>query len=142
MDYGTTHGHPNAADVQPVITHNLGQLPARLRRLDRWVLWRYLTRNGRPTKIPFNAITGREASSTDPQTWSSLPEVVHALGGGTTFSGLGFVFAEEDGFCGVDLDRAIDPDTKQLKPWAERIVRDLDSSTEISPSGTGAKIFI
>lgn len=142
MDTDTTHGHPNAADVQPVITHDLEQLPARLRRLDRWVLWRYLTRNGKPTKIPFDAKTGREASSTDSTTWSSLPEVVHALGGGTTFSGLGFVFAEGDGLCGVDLDRAIDPGTKKLKPWAKRIVRDLNSYTEISPSGTGVKIFI
>ena len=81
MDNGSTHGHPaDAADVQPVITHNLGQLPARLRRLHRWVCWRYQIRNGKPTKIPFDAKSGREASSTDPQTWSSLAEVVHALG--------------------------------------------------------------
>lgn len=142
MDYGTTIGNFSAADVQPVIAHNLEQLPARLRRLDRWVCWRYLIRNGKPTKVPFDAKTGREASSTDPTTWSPLAEVVHALGGGTTFSGPGFVFADGDGLCGVDLDRAIDPDTKQLKPWAERIVRDLDSYTEISPSGTGVKVFI
>lgn len=143
MDNGSTHGHPaDAADVQPVITHNLGQLPAQLRRLDRWVCWRYLTRNGKPTKIPFDAKSGREASSTDPQTWSSLAEVVHALGGGTTFSGPGFVFAPEDGLCGVDLDRAIDPASGGLKPWAERIVRALNSYTEISPSGTGVKVFL
>ena len=143
MDNGQLHGQPaDAADVQPVITHDLGEVPASLRRLDRWVCWRYQIRNGKPTKIPFDAKTGREASSTDPQTWSSLPEVVHALGGGTTFSGLGFVFATGDEFCGVDLDRAIDPASGKLKPWAERIVKQLDSYTEVSPSGTGVKIFL
>ncbi|MEO0474351.1 MAG: hypothetical protein AAF085_00075, partial [Planctomycetota bacterium] len=144
MDNGTTHQPNRAASTQPEVTHNLGQLPESLRRLPQWVLWRYQERRGRITKVPFSANDGREASSTDPTTWSPFAKVVHALGGGTTFSGLGFVFAKEDGFCGVDLDRAIDPapGSRQLKPWAADIVRALDSYTEISPSGTGVKIFL
>jgi putative DNA primase/helicase len=141
------NGQMNQRDVQsndnlPAVSHDLAQVPEALKQRDHWVCWRYQTRNGKPTKIPFDARSGREASSTDRRTWSSLTEVVHAIGGDATLSGPGFVFAEGDGFCGVDLDNAIDPTSGALKPWAERIVRTLDSYTEISPSGTGVKIFL
>jgi putative DNA primase/helicase len=142
MDNGTPHGRLTAAaDARPA-PHSLDSLPALLRQLDQWVCWRYLTRKGKPTKVPFDAKSGREASTTNPQTWSSFAEVVHALGEDTTFAGGGFVFAEGDDLCGVDLDNAIDASTGDLKPWAQRIVSDLNSYTEISPSGTGVKMFL
>jgi hypothetical protein len=36
-----------------------------------WVTWRTEERNGKPTKVPFNPETGREAKSNDPKTWST-----------------------------------------------------------------------
>jgi hypothetical protein len=54
----------------------------------------------------------------------------------------GFVFdAERDGIAGIDLDGCRDPTTGEIAEWAMKIVRSINSYTEISPSGTGVKIF-
>ena len=43
--------------------------------------------------------------------------------------------------CGIDLDCCIDPATGEIEPWAVEIIERLGSYTEVSPSGTGLKIF-
>src|SRR5262249_20590556 len=55
--------------------------------------------------------------------------------------GVGFVFTEEDTFCGVDLDDALDADGR-LKEWADELVAALGTYTEVSPSGTGGKLVL
>jgi hypothetical protein len=40
------------------------------------------------------------------------------------------------------LDNGRDPKTGRIKKWASQIIRDLASYTEVSPSGTGVKIFL
>ncbi len=148
MDSGSDNGlsptDPPPAPAQTTLRVECdpGQVPAQLRERDQWVLWKHLSRKGKLTKVPFDAKTDREASSTDPVTWSAFGAVVHARAEGSAYSGIGFVFSKDDAFCGVDLDRAIDPASGALKSWAERIVNALDSYTEISPSGTGVKIFL
>jgi putative DNA primase/helicase len=57
-------------------------------------------------------------------------------------SGVGFVFAEDDPFAGIDLDHCRDSETGAVAPWAQKIVDALDSYTEVSPSGTGLHIFV
>lgn len=56
--------------------------------------------------------------------------------------GLGFVFRDEDPFVGVDLDDARDPNAGTPTDWAESIIEELDSYTEVSPSGTGYHVLI
>lgn len=51
------------------------------------------------------------------------------------------MFTDSDPFCGIDIDDCIDSDDK-LHPIAQEIVDHFNSYTEISPSGTGLKIFI
>ena len=51
--------------------------------------------------------------------------------------GIGFVFTADDPFVGVDLDHCRDPETGEVEPWAQEIVDELDSYTEVSPSKTG-----
>ncbi|MEZ6100263.1 MAG: hypothetical protein R3E01_14940 [Pirellulaceae bacterium] len=116
--------------------------PECLRQLPQWVAWKYVTRDGKPTKAPVNARTGALADSTDAGTWSTFDEALVACRQDQSLAGLGFVFAEGDPYCGVDLDDCIDPDRGELKPWATSIVERLDSYTEISPSGTGVKVFV
>ncbi|MBC8350468.1 MAG: hypothetical protein H8E66_00680, partial [Planctomycetes bacterium] len=41
-----------------------------------------------------------------------------------------------------DLDDCRDPDSGQLKDWARDIVEQLASYSEVSPSGTGIKVFV
>jgi hypothetical protein len=55
------------------------------------------------------------------------------------FDGVGFVFSEDDHFCGVDIDDCIIDG--ELTEEAQALVDRLGSYTEISPSGTGVKIF-
>jgi primase-polymerase (primpol)-like protein len=116
--------------------------PRALQDLNQWVCWKLaLQKNGKSKKIPFNPHTGRPASVTDHNTWGSFPD---ANKGCKKFklNGVGFVFTADDPFVGVDLDGCRNPETGQIKIWAEKIIKSLDSYTEVSPSGTGVKIFI
>jgi hypothetical protein len=114
----------------------LDQIPAELRSLDQWVLWRSETRPGsdKPTKIPYT-VAGELASSTDRATWTTFGQVIEAEG----YDGIGCVFAPENGMVGIDLDDSVEDGV--LKPWANAIVNRFATYTEISPSGTGVKLW-
>jgi len=115
--------------------------PQELRARPQWVLWRTEDRNGKPTKVPFDAKSGREASSTNPATWTTFEQAVEAFGESDRYDGAGFVFTKDDPFCGIDLDDCLDED-RNIAPWAQEILRLFPSYTEISPSGTGLKLFL
>src|SRR5262249_52798811 len=68
------------------------------------------------TKVPFNSRTGRKAASNRRTTWSSFGDATEALKKG--YKGLGF----SGGF---------------IEPWAEEILCEVDSYSELSPSRTG-----
>src|SRR5215204_7547314 len=107
-----------------------------IRDLRQWLCWRLEERDGKPTKVPYSPPTGERAKSTDPETWAGYREAVRAhkeYG----YDGIGFVFTSEDDFCGVDLDGCLTPETGEIEPWAQEIIEELDSYTEISPSGIG-----
>lgn len=113
--------------------------PQELIGLDQWVVWRIESRDGKPTKIPYNAQTGGRADSTARGTWGSFEATCRAHLHGN-YNGVGFVFSENDPYAGVDFDRCIhagviDPDR------AEKI-NALASYTETSQSGTGVHIIV
>jgi hypothetical protein len=58
------------------------------------------------------------------------------------YGGIGFVFTPEDDLCGVDLDGCLNPETGEIEDWAREIIEELDSYTEVSPSGTGVHILV
>jgi putative DNA primase/helicase len=112
-----------------------------MRDLRQWLCWRTEERDGKPTKIPYSPITGGRASSTTPETWAGYEEAVRACKE-EGYTGVGFVFTPEDDLCGVDLDGCLDPLTEEIEPWAWTIIEELDSYTEISPSGKGVHILV
>lgn len=115
---------------------------ARPKDHEQWVLYRLEERNGKLTKVPYSPRSPEtRASSTDRRTWGSLREARECLELGG-FDGLGFVLTPEDPFSAADLDGCVDPETGEIEPWAQEIVEELDSYTEISPSGTGLHIFV
>jgi hypothetical protein len=115
--------------------------PAELTGLPQWLCWRYGdSRNGKPTKVPFDPRTKRKASSTDPETWCDYEQA--QAGAQNGFDGRGFVFTEPDDYCGIDIDKCRNPSTGRVAEWAQRIVDRFASYTEISPSGTGLHIII
>ncbi|MBX3413905.1 MAG: hypothetical protein KF708_14540 [Pirellulales bacterium] len=119
----------------------LESIPAELKALSQWVLWRYVNRNGKPTKVPYDAATGAPAKPNDPATWSTYEFARQKwLNRPDAFSGIGFVFREDGGLVGVDLDDCIGDDG-DLSPFATEIVEKLATYTEVSPSGKGLKLF-
>jgi hypothetical protein len=90
-------------------------------------------------KVPQVAGTGRRASSTDPKTWRTYEEVTAAYDKGQ-HAGVGRVIAHEDDFVGIDLDGIVNNDG--IVPEALELLRFLDSYSEISPSGTGIKVWV
>jgi RecA-family ATPase len=112
-----------------------------IRELRQWLVWRLEERDGKLTKIPYSPLTGQRASSTTPETWTGYEEAVRACTE-HGFGGISFVFTPEDDLCGVDLDGCLDPETGEIESWAQEIIQDLDSYTEISPSGTGVHVLV
>src|SRR5262245_59238568 len=112
-----------------------------LKSRPRWVAWRYEIRNGRTTKPPVNPHTGGFASCSNPATWGTYPQaeqcaMEHGL------PGVGYVLGEDDGdLTGIDLDKCRDPRTGKLKPWAQQIIDLNEPYNEVSPSGTGIRLF-
>lgn len=117
--------------------------PVELARRPQWVAWKLTPRAGetKPTKVPYSARTGRLASTTDPGTWSTFEEAA-AYCAREDLSGVGYVLSSDDPYVGVDLDGCRDPASGKIQPWAKAVMRRLNSYTEISPSGTGLRIFI
>lgn len=117
--------------------------PEDLLTRDQWVRWRYKKMQGKdkPTKPPFHVTLDLGASHSDPRTWGSYADALAHVGEHRTV-GLGYVFAKDDPNTGIDLDDCLAPGTGTLDPWAQKLVDLLDSYTEVSPSGTGVKIWI
>ena len=116
-----------------------------LKHRRRWVPWRPELRPGqdKPTKVPYRAADlSQRASTTDADTWATFEQATRAVSGSGGKYGIGYVFDTDDGSSGVDLDNCRDPATGELEPWAKEIIELLASYTEISPSGTGIKVFV
>jgi putative DNA primase/helicase len=116
-------------------------VPDDLKELNQAVLWKYVTRDGKTTKVPYQ-INGKPASTSDPATWGVHEDVLAAYQRFPNhYSGIGFVFSVDDPYCGIDLDNCID-DTGELKPWAQPIIATFgDTYMEVSPSRHGIKIW-
>ena len=109
----------------------------------QWVVWKLVHRPGKakPDKIPFNALTGFAASSTNPADWCSYTEAAAAVASGQ-YNGLGFVFTENDPYNFTDLDSCRDATTGVYIPQALEIFqRFAGAAMEVSQSGTGAHII-
>jgi primase-polymerase (primpol)-like protein len=98
-------------------------IPEAMRAEQRWVVWKYEWREGKPgkwTKTPYIATAPQtHAKSTDPTTWRTFADALAQK----LCDGIGFVLG--DGWVGYDYDAAGIPEHVQL----------LNSYTERSPSG-------
>ena len=110
-------------------------IPKGLIRLDQWVGWSWKRIGEKWTKVPYDLKTGANASSDDPAIWSPYSAI-------QGHENIGFMFSEDDPFCGVDLDKCLDPETGEISGEAQGIIKRLGSYAEISPSGTGVKVFL
>ena len=91
---------------------NFDNIPLDLKRVPRWVLWRYVEvgddDSRRWSKMPVQ-ISGKYASSTNPDTWVDFLTVQSTYESNSgSFSGVGFVFTDSDNLVGIDLDDCYD----------------------------------
>ena len=109
-----------------------------------WVGWRAETRKGKTAKIPYDPRTGAHAKCDNSATWrrratrrssgrSRAPTAASPL-----YSPGSIPVCR---YSGIDLDTCIIPEAGDPEPWAGEIIDRFDSYTEISPSGTGVKLF-
>jgi P4 family phage/plasmid primase-like protien len=118
-------------------------IPPSLKERDCWICWREEERDGDMTKVPVDPHTGGFASTTDSETWGTFEEAVGVhQGAAVETSGVGIVFAPGDTLVGIDLDDCRDPDTGEPTKEAREIINQLESWTEVSPSGTGYHVFV
>jgi primase-polymerase (primpol)-like protein len=111
-----------------------------LAALKQWVCWKRAWRGNEPTKVPLQT-DGFSASTTDPTTWTTFRAVSKAVPTIGHDKGVGFVFTAADPYAGVDLDACREPKSGAIADWGMEIITELNSYTEISPSGTGVKII-
>lgn len=108
-------------------------VPAELRGLRQWCLWR--NESGR--KVPYQP-NHRHARTNDPRTWASLEECMAVI---NEFTGLGFVFSGDDPYAGIDFDNVWN--NGFVSEWANPLLQSLAAGyQEISPSGNGVKIWV
>jgi putative DNA primase/helicase len=139
-------------------TEDIARIPADLKALPQWILWRGEDKVNQRTgevklnKVPYDPRTERKADTTNPDTWGSFEECWAALplalerweqekpedyrGGG-----LGFVFTSGDSYVGIDLDKCRDSASGEIAPWAETVITTLDSYTELTPSRRGFHVL-
>lgn len=126
-----------------------GGIPDELKDIDRWVVWRAISRDGKPTKRPFK-VNGEAASVTDSSTWVDFETAQAALGSG--FDGIGLVL-NGDGIVGLDFDHCrcpgldgvddgITDSLEMVDPKIAEHLKDLNGYTEASPSGHGIRVMV
>lgn len=125
----------------------LTALPAELRASSRWVLWRLEDFEERKRcKVP-KTITGKNASSTDPDSWTLLETALLHLPKLKPFeayrddpcpTGVGLIIGAP--YLGLDIDKCIEEG--DIAPWAKDIISQLPATyTEFSPSGKGFHLW-
>lgn len=112
---------------------NIDAIPLELRERPQWIVWR--DDDGR--KIPLG-------KSNDSTTWTTFGKALNRFDSDPKLSGIGYVFAPDDPYCGIDLDSCRDPETGELAGWAVSILASffkVSAYAEISPSETGVKVI-
>lgn len=133
----------DASSLTPpaTLTVDPAGIPADLRALPHWVVWRWQPRDGHWRKPPLRADGRGDAFSNDARTWASCDEALAAYRQ-RRLDGIGFAVAADDPFFFVDLDDCREPLTGEVAPWAAPILdRFQHTYQEVSPSATGFKIL-
>jgi putative DNA primase/helicase len=125
-------------------------IPNLLKDIPQWVLAHVERQpSGKVRKPPYSAHTLKKCDDTDPASWATHDEALSALetletnitntGGGSW--GIGFVFTADLRLTFLDLDYCRNPTTGAIEPWGWRLIKRLNSYTEMSQSGRGLHII-
>ena len=118
------------------------RIPAELKTITAWVTWRYartLDKNQKWTKEPYRVDSRMHAKTDDPSTWGTFSQAMERYRRGGV-DGIGFMLSKSWGIAGIDLDHCVEPDGN-IAVWALKMMHEIESYTEFSPSGTGIRIL-
>jgi hypothetical protein len=111
---------------------------------DQWICW---TREPKQSKNdpqfkkpPINPQTGTQFDWTDSSNHLPFQTARSKSQTNPKIDGIAFVFTAHDPIVGIDLDECIS--NNQLTDHAQQIVNQIDSYTEVSPSGDGIHILL
>lgn len=119
--------------------------PETFKALPIWGLWRLEERNGKQTKVPYNARTLRRASSTNPEDWTSFDNARSTLSAHSKeFSGLGLVILEQYHILFLDVDHCFSEDGELDQRGIDLLQTFADPAQyiELSQSRTGLHAFV
>jgi len=114
-------------------------VPDDLKKIDRWVLWTQMERNGKLTKVP-TSVDGQPINFLESSNRMPFDKAITDLADSVTATGIAFVFSEDDDLMGIDIDDCLRIDG--LHTSIDDLVRRMDTYTEVSPSGRGLKLFM
>ena len=125
---------------------NPDNIPHTLKQSHNWVAWKEVDQEGKSAKVPVDVRTGQPAKSNDSDTWNTFGNALTYYEEHKTNSirGIGFQLGQPKStpFVGIDLDHCRNPQTGEIESWAQEIISTINSYTEISPSGTGIRIWV
>jgi len=126
--------------TRKITAKNLARhIPSALIAIDNWNTWSMSqTRGGKPTKKP-------DGSVLDPANrfpFLALADVTMDKHRGVGFVLTDGVFVKKHRLLSFDVDACRDPKTGTLSTWASELCDRYDTFTEITPSGTGLRLWL
>jgi putative DNA primase/helicase len=122
--------------------NNYDAVPEILKDLPQWIVWKLERRNGKATKLPYDAKkAGVYAKSNDETTWATFDVALDTASNITNdYDGVGFMLHGTD-LVGIDFDGVLHDGSPE--PFVLEILRHLgDPYSEITPSGNGLRAFV
>lgn len=114
-------------------------VPTSLLEKRNWVVWKTVLRHGRKTKLPLDAKMPRAARVDDESTWSTF-SAARLAARKDPYLCVGYMFKKGEGIFGIDFDSVIDRNGK-IAPWISPFLDQFPTYWELSPSGTGLKLW-
>lgn len=123
-------------------------IPPELANSFQWIVWSYEIaerKNGKfgPDKTPYQArrpwVNSSRRNASD---WSDLATALQCAKENPHIDGIGYFFSKNDGLTGVDFDNCRDSETGRIRKEYVFWIKKLDGYTEVSPSGTGIKVWV
>jgi AAA domain len=112
-------------------------IPQFLREQKRWTAYSLKPKDTKPGKM--DKVPNR--STAKPHTWEAFETASAKVSANhSAFAGVGYLLNPPHGVVAIDLDNCVSDGLAE--PWAQEIVNDLASYTEVSPSGKGLHIFV
>lgn len=135
----------NIATAQKIgntIAPNFDGIPASLKTDNRWAPWAAVWNDKRQKvdKIPRRADRPAFNLSTDKVEWYSFDMAVKGYQALCAPGGVGYLLTGIENFIGIDLDDCVKKG--KVDNWAQKIVDQASTYTEISPSGNGLRLFL